>query len=444
MDWAGQAAAAWQVVSGLQREPWFAASTVALAAFLLLLWLMALLRIRALKQRLIAQTHPSTTFVQAILATRQARGVVGAGLVAPPPPGQRAGADPSAAASDVPQTNARQRVRGPRHAAGEPCLVKIYVDGSNLQENWDHIQSRNGLLEPPGVDWDALPRFIMDEMTRRPALAGRQIVYAGAHVYGSYFPPQYYDLLQKLEVGAIRSIPIPYMEFRRGRVRADITRQLPAGHPDRDAEIERQVTARMLAELEEWRRQNDAQIDLLTRGLPNRFGYRSFPFERRIRRDLKKARYNSSGLPQAEEKGLDVHCCTDLMADAAFDMFDVAVIVTNDSDFVPAITFVRAELGKMVIQLGPRGMSEAVRAACSGHIELDDFVALTNASQGHGRVSRTGRPSPSTASATPTQSSAAPMAPVPPMPPASPDAIASAVVPAEQAIPQALPVVRSA
>ena len=141
------------------------------------------------------------------------------------------------------------------------------------------------------------------------------------------------------------------------------------------------VKERMLAELDAWRQKNQTQIDLLTRGLPNRFGYRSFPFERRVRRDLKKARYNSNGLPQADEKGLDVRCCTDLMADGAFDIFDVAVIVTNDSDFVPAIAFVKDELGKAVIQLGPRTMSEAVRAACSGHIDLEDLIKQVNISR---------------------------------------------------------------
>ena len=234
------------------------------------------------------------------------------------------------------------------------------------------IQFRNGAIDPAGVDWDALPRFLIEDIAKRPAFAGRQIVYCGAHVYGSYFPAEYDDLLERIETGAIRSTPIPYMEFRRGRTRAGIEATVPANQPNREAEVQRMVKERMLAELDAWRQKNQTQIDLLTRGLPNRFGYRSFPFERRVRRDLKKARYNSNGLPQADEKGLDVRCCTDLMADGAFDIFDVAVIVTNDSDFVPAIAFVKDELGKAVIQLGPRTMSQAVRAACSGHIDLED------------------------------------------------------------------------
>ena len=381
MDWAGLTAAAWLALLGAQHELWFAPAAVTVVVVLLLLFAWLLLRLYRLERRLAASTDPSRTLYRAVVTTREARRLAAA-MTTSRPGDSRLGDSPARSSTPTPLKGYRPGGRsrtsiGPLPDAA-PCLVKIYVDGSNLQENWEAIQTRNGSVDTVGVDWDAMPRFLIEDVSKRPAFAGRHIVYCGAHVYGSYFPAHYYDLLERLENGAIKSTPIPYMEYRRGRVRDEAERTVPASHPAREAEVQRLVKSRMLAELDQWRRKNQEQIDLLTRSLPNKFGYRSFPFERRVRRDLKKARYNSNGLPQADEKGLDVRCCTDLMADGAFDIFDVAVIVTNDSDFVPAIAFVKDELGKAVIQLGPRTMSEMVRKACSGHIDLEDLVQCVN------------------------------------------------------------------
>ena len=385
MDWLGQASAAWLALQGAAGAPWFAPTAASAFAVLLLLSVWLLVRVRRLKRQLAASADPARTLYQAVVTTRDARLRAGEISAARSSEGRTSEGQPLSAPQPAPRgqrSGGRSRPAPAAHLPqAVPCLVKVYVDGSNLQENWEAIQFRNGAIDATGVDWDALPRFLIEDIARRPAFAGRQIVYCGAHVYGSYFPAEYYDLLERIETGAIKSTPIPYMEFRRGRTRAGVEATVPANHPNREAEVQRLVKDRMLAELDVWRQKNQTQIDLLTRGLPNRFGYRSFPFERRVRRDLKKARYNSNGLPQADEKGLDVRCCTDLMADGAFDIFDVAVIVTNDSDFVPAIAFVKDELGKAVIQLGPRTMSEAVRAACSGHIDLEDLIKQVNISR---------------------------------------------------------------
>lgn len=380
MDWLGQVSAAWRTLEGVLAAPWFASAAASALVVLVLLSLWLQVRVHRLKRQLAASADPSRTLYQAVVTTRDARLHAADVAAARAGDGQATSTQLSGQKGQRSSGRSRPSPVAPLPQAA-PCLVKVYVDGSNLQENWEAIQFRNAANDLAGVDWDALPRFLIEDIANRPAFAGRQIVYCGAHVYGSYFPAEYYDLLERIETGAIRSTPIPYMEFRRGRTRAEIEAAVPANHPNREAEVQRLVKETMLAELNAWRQKNQTQIDLLTRGLPNRFGYRSFPFERRVRRDLKKARYNSNGLPQADEKGLDVRCCTDLMADGAFDIFDVAVIVTNDSDFVPAIAFVKDELGKAVIQLGPRTMSEAVRKACSGHIDLEDLIKHVNISR---------------------------------------------------------------
>ncbi|GBE16674.1 NYN domain protein [bacterium BMS3Abin15] len=52
------------------------------------------------------------------------------------------------------------------------------------------------------------------------------------------------------------------------------------------------------------------------------------------------------------EKGIDVKLATDLIVGAVDDKYDVAIIVSSDSDLVPAIDWVRARKNKKVEYIG--------------------------------------------------------------------------------------------
>jgi len=56
---------------------------------------------------------------------------------------------------------------------------------------------------------------------------------------------------------------------------------------------------------------------------------------------------------KTEEKGSDVNLATHLVWDGFLDGYDVAVLITNDSDLVTPIRVVRRELKKPVIVLNP-------------------------------------------------------------------------------------------
>ena len=56
---------------------------------------------------------------------------------------------------------------------------------------------------------------------------------------------------------------------------------------------------------------------------------------------------------KTEEKGSDVNLATHLLHDAHMDRFDVAVIITNDSDLLGPVRIVREQLGKSVGALNP-------------------------------------------------------------------------------------------
>ncbi|MDP2183805.1 MAG: NYN domain-containing protein [Actinomycetota bacterium] len=55
-----------------------------------------------------------------------------------------------------------------------------------------------------------------------------------------------------------------------------------------------------------------------------------------------------------EEKGTDVNLATHLVYDACTDAFDVAAVVSNDSDLVMPVLFARQKCGKMVGVLNPQ------------------------------------------------------------------------------------------
>jgi uncharacterized LabA/DUF88 family protein len=57
---------------------------------------------------------------------------------------------------------------------------------------------------------------------------------------------------------------------------------------------------------------------------------------------------------KTEEKGSDVNLATHLLHDAHMGRFDVAVVISNDSDLLEPIKIVRSELGKKVGILNPQ------------------------------------------------------------------------------------------
>jgi uncharacterized LabA/DUF88 family protein len=57
---------------------------------------------------------------------------------------------------------------------------------------------------------------------------------------------------------------------------------------------------------------------------------------------------------KTEEKGSDVNLASYLLVDAFEDRFDVAVIISNDSDLKEPISLVRSRFGKKIVILGPK------------------------------------------------------------------------------------------
>lgn len=56
---------------------------------------------------------------------------------------------------------------------------------------------------------------------------------------------------------------------------------------------------------------------------------------------------------KTEEKGSDVNLATHMVHDAHMDRFDVAVLISNDSDLVAPVRIINGELNKKVVLLAP-------------------------------------------------------------------------------------------
>ncbi|MFN8494631.1 MAG: NYN domain-containing protein [Caldilineaceae bacterium] len=72
---------------------------------------------------------------------------------------------------------------------------------------------------------------------------------------------------------------------------------------------------------------------------------------------------------KTEEKGSDVNLAIHLVSDGFRNAYDAAVIVSNDSDLLPPIQFVKEELGKLVGILNPQKHGSVVLAATAHFVK---------------------------------------------------------------------------
>ncbi len=245
----------------------------------------------------------------------------------------------SATAEDL-----KTRIR--RLRTGHFQQVKIYIDHSNFIRTWTQIvHNRERPLEHD-VDWARLPHVITEdtaEWLNKMRKAAPALVYRGTNVYGTLFDESYFKLLEtmlRLEQTAPDKLPLPI------RLRKET--------------------------VERWREENEAHKVELTQTIQNEIGYLMVPIVRRTPREdqLFSCNFTSGGIPIAPEKMLDTQMAVDLIGDATFDVCDIAVIVSEDSDFVPAVDFVQEMRHKQVVHVGFGSHMNDLRAKCRHRIDL--------------------------------------------------------------------------
>lgn len=74
------------------------------------------------------------------------------------------------------------------------------------------------------------------------------------------------------------------------------------------------------------------------------------------------------------EKGVDAQIVTDMLTLAWHDAYDVAVLVSSDADFIPAVHRIQ-ERGLKVINAAWRSKGHDLKAACWGSFDIDDITS---------------------------------------------------------------------
>ena len=78
-------------------------------------------------------------------------------------------------------------------------------------------------------------------------------------------------------------------------------------------------------------------------------------------------------LVAAVEKGVDAALVTDLLSHAWQRSYDVAVLVSGDADYVPAVEYVQAQ-GLKVVNAAWKSRGHELRTACWGSFDIDAVV----------------------------------------------------------------------
>jgi hypothetical protein len=74
------------------------------------------------------------------------------------------------------------------------------------------------------------------------------------------------------------------------------------------------------------------------------------------------------------EKGVDAALVTDLLSLAWQRAYDVAVLVSGDADYIPAVEYVQGQ-GLKVINAAWRSKGHDLRAACWGSFDIDRLIS---------------------------------------------------------------------
>lgn len=210
----------------------------------------------------------------------------------------------------------------------ERVRVRIFIDFWNFQINWNDYHARNGATAPVPIPWKELPAFLAAE-----AAKGQLAKFAGIHVYASV---------------------------------------------NSNSEKDRKLS--------NWLHHSMAGLT----------GYIVDVRERKPRKTIKCQEENcktpittcpacKKPLRGTVEKGIDAAIITDLITLASDDNYDLAVLVSGDADYAPAVQFIQRKTDKQVVQAFFRAHGDQLRNACWDHIFFEDLMSkllLTPGSKG--------------------------------------------------------------
>ena len=194
--------------------------------------------------------------------------------------------------------------------------VKIFIDFWNLQLSWNEYHGRLGdATTPVKIPWEEiLPQVLLNKV-------GKDSEYAGTHVYASINPKSPKDR-------GLRSF-LQQMDLFPG-YKVIVKERKPA----------KPVKCT-----------NDA-----------------------CRKEITRCPHCSKELIRTVEKGVDTSIAIELFHYALDNVYDKAVLISNDGDFVPAIEYIQRR-GNHIIHVGFKNQGFEVKKACWSHIDFEDIMS---------------------------------------------------------------------
>ncbi|MBL7127702.1 MAG: NYN domain-containing protein [Ignavibacteria bacterium] len=90
-------------------------------------------------------------------------------------------------------------------------------------------------------------------------------------------------------------------------------------------------------------------------------------------KDILDCPHCSQRLKRSNEKGIDTTIATELLKLSFDNIFDIAILVSGDADFVPAVEYIQGK-GKQVILAGWKNSSFELKKTCWSYFDLDDLM----------------------------------------------------------------------
>ena len=208
--------------------------------------------------------------------------------------------------------------------------VRIFIDYANFDNAWrnEGPPNINRLATHNRIDWEKLPGILLAELERKGGIWASKYSYRGTHVYASGLPEGW-----------------------------EVMGNCPNAIKTRFASQK---------ESDNRRRQRFEQVSLID-------GYDVQFFDRQV--IFHKDESGRCEGFEANEKQVDTSLTTDLLQSAFTGGFDIAILISGDSDYLPAVKVVQNELNKKVIHAGFENRDRRVRPEYWGHLLFDGALA---------------------------------------------------------------------
>jgi len=193
--------------------------------------------------------------------------------------------------------------------------VKIFIDFWNLQLSWNEYHKKLSAGKTVRIPWEnTLPQVLLSKV-------GPNAVYAWTHVYASINP----------------------------------------------------------------RSPNDRKLNSFLQTMDMFQGYKVIIKERRpakpircstegCRKEITHCPHCSNELIRTVEKGVDTSIAIELFHYALDNVYDKAILISGDEDFVPAIEYIQRR-GNHIIHAGFKNQAFTVKKACWAHVNFEDIMA---------------------------------------------------------------------